>query len=171
MAQFQTKQSTATKALVFLKDATTSAPKTGIAFGAVTVYYTKAGAAPVLKTLAAPDWTELSVANMPGWYTLQFTIGELDTLPVLGFVVSATGVTQFNDLIEIVANLNSDVYYHAQRSHWISEGHWKIDTAANQLVMYAPDGVSVIQRFNLTNRTGLPTATNIFERSPVNAFT
>jgi len=166
MAQFQAKQGAAAKALVFLKDVSTGNPKTGIAFGSVTVYLTKAGAAPALKAVIAADWTELSAANMPGWYTLQLSAADLDTTPVLGFVVTAAGATQFNDMIEVVATLASDVNANVIFNRRVLEGRWKIDSTTNKLTIFSNDGTTILQQFDLKDSLGNPTATAIFERVP-----
>ena len=43
-------------------------------------------------------------------------------------------------------------------------GRWKIDTTLNQLLMYAPDNVTVIATFDLKDASGNPTSSLIYER-------
>lgn len=51
----------------------------------------------------------------------------------------------------------------------IETGKWQVYTTgpnANQLILYAPDGVTVIQKFNLLDSSGNPTFSSPFQRIP-----
>ena len=49
----------------------------------------------------------------------------------------------------------------------ISEGRWKLDAAAKQLILYDTDGVTVIRRFSTVDRNGNPSVNEVFERIPI----
>lgn len=49
-------------------------------------------------------------------------------------------------------------------------GKWEIKTSGpdiNHLIIYAADGTTVLKKFLLTDRNGVPTVTNPFKRTPV----
>lgn len=48
----------------------------------------------------------------------------------------------------------------------VTEGRWKVDINANTLTVYGPDGVTVLQQWNLKDFRGNPTSSNPFERVP-----
>lgn len=51
-----------------------------------------------------------------------------------------------------------------------TEGRWKIHTSgpdANRLVLYQPDGTTVLAKFDLKNAAGAATTVNPYERVPV----
>lgn len=47
----------------------------------------------------------------------------------------------------------------------VEEGNWELKN--NKWIYYAPDGVTVLREFNLTDQHGHPTMTNIFKRERV----
>jgi hypothetical protein len=49
----------------------------------------------------------------------------------------------------------------------IEGGRWKIDTATNQMIFYAPDNVTEIARFNLFDSDGVPASEDVYERTRV----
>lgn len=48
-----------------------------------------------------------------------------------------------------------------------SEGRWKIDEAAKQMIFFQADNVTEIARFNLFDSAGNPAVENIFDRQKV----
>ena len=46
----------------------------------------------------------------------------------------------------------------------VAFGRWKIDTAANQMLFYREDGVTLVATFDLLDDTGTPTFDSVFER-------
>lgn len=52
----------------------------------------------------------------------------------------------------------------------IGTGRWKVFNSgpdANRLVLYAADGVTVLQKFNLFDQNGNPATLSVFERMPI----
>ena len=49
----------------------------------------------------------------------------------------------------------------------INFGRWKIDKAANQMLFYKPDNVTLIATFNLFDDTLTPVYDGVFERQKV----
>jgi hypothetical protein len=49
----------------------------------------------------------------------------------------------------------------------ISEGRWKIDKTAKQMIFYKVDGITEVRRYNLFNDIGAPDAEVVFDRVPV----
>ena len=76
-------------------------PKTGVAYGAVSVYLQKMGGAAVQKVLTAPDWTETSSTHMPGCYDLQLSSGDTDSLGILRFMVTTSGSPGYVGVYEV----------------------------------------------------------------------
>lgn len=57
-----------------------------------------------------------------------------------------------------------------QRVLDLTEGKWQIHVGgadANRLVIYAADGVTVLKKFDLRDKNGLPTVINPFQKIPV----
>ena len=48
----------------------------------------------------------------------------------------------------------------------VEKNRWKIDTSANELVVYESDGVTPKFSFDLKNQSWVPSSINIFERVP-----
>ncbi len=46
-------------------------------------------------------------------------------------------------------------------------GRWKIDTSANQMILYKEDNVTEIARFDLFNKNNTPAVSNVTERKVV----
>lgn len=46
----------------------------------------------------------------------------------------------------------------------MSYGRWRIDKAANQMVFYKADNVTVVATFNLFDESGVPTYDGVFDR-------
>lgn len=62
----------------------------------------------------------------------------------------------------LATNLNTVLEYHT--------GKWEIKVTgpdANRLILYKPDGVTVLKKFDLKNANGDPTFVNPFQRIPV----
>lgn len=127
--QIEVKQNVQSLVFVFLKDSSAN-PKTGVAFGSVTCYISKAGAAPAAKTIDGSNWSELSAGNMPGWYTLTFAAGDLDTLGIFGFVINATGAVQYNDILSVVLATVGDFSLQVQRLLGLSHENSYMDNTA-----------------------------------------
>jgi len=47
------------------------------------------------------------------------------------------------------------------------KGRMKLDDSVNQLIIYAPDGITELARHDLTGKTGNPTVNSVFERNLV----
>lgn len=106
----QTKKSTVRKVTVKLVATATGNPITGVAFGSVTVYYLKEGqATATLKVLSSGDWSERDATNEAGYYDLQFSGTELDTVGQFFFSVSSAGSYVHHGRMDVVANITSDV--------------------------------------------------------------
>ena len=43
-------------------------------------------------------------------------------------------------------------------------GRWKIDTSLNQMIIYAPDNVTVLASYNLFDQNGVPTSQSPFDK-------
>jgi hypothetical protein len=71
-------QNTTFSSTIILGDGGT--PVTGLVFGDVTAYVSKNGSAPVAYTLTGSNFNEISAANMPGFYHVDFTATETNTL-------------------------------------------------------------------------------------------
>ena len=111
----ETKQSSAHFVTVRLINSSTGAAITGAARANVTLYYLKYGqTTATLKTLGVGDWIERDATNEPGFYDVQFSTGELDTMGPFFFSVAYTsGPTTsytYYGVMNVVANLASDIY-------------------------------------------------------------
>lgn len=67
---------------------------------------------------------------------------------------------------DLITNINDIV---ADLQEYL-EGSWEIKTTgpdAYRMIFYAPDGMTVLEKYDLTDSTGAPTATNVFKRTKV----
>jgi hypothetical protein len=101
----QRKVSTADTLPVMLRDSS-GVPVTGKVFGDITCKYQKHGETGLTsKTIDGTNWTEIG----QGKYEIDFTAGELDTLKDFTYLVTEAGSIQFNGLVEIVSDTNTDL--------------------------------------------------------------
>jgi hypothetical protein len=63
----------------------------------------------------------------------------------------------------------TSVFAYAQRASRLLEGRWKIDTGTNKLTIYAPDGTTPLQSYDLKDNAGAASSTLIYERAPEDA--
>ena len=49
----------------------------------------------------------------------------------------------------------------------MTSGRWQIDSATNQMIFYEENGTTEIMRFNLKDRTGAASFTEVFDRTKV----
>lgn len=80
---------------------TTGNPKTGVAYGSVTVACQKQGGASYTKTLGGTDWYEISSSGMPGVYDLQLSSTDLDTYGFFKYSIKTSGSPGFNGILEV----------------------------------------------------------------------
>lgn len=104
------KQSTQVTVTVLMISSTDHiAGKTGLSAG-LTIYATKAGAAPAAIT---PTVAELDATNMPGLYSLIFTTAHTNTLGEFAIRVSGSGADPTDVKWQVTARLNDDLAYPA----------------------------------------------------------
>lgn len=80
---------------------TTGNPKTGVAFGSITVYCQKQYGSAYQKTITVSDWYEISATGMPGVYDLQLSSSDLDTYGFFKYTVLVSGSPGFNGILEV----------------------------------------------------------------------
>lgn len=69
----------------------------------------------------------------------------------------------------IQANID-DVDTNVTNGREFNEGKWEVKISgpdANRLIIYAPNGVTVLKKFNLFDSAGAPTTVNPYKRDPV----
>jgi hypothetical protein len=104
------KQGSSFKVPVKLVLSTDSSEKTGVAFGDVTCWVHKQGAAAASKAILVTDWAEVSSAHFPGVYDLLLSVGDTDTVGFFSYSITVATCKVFTGLVEIVANVESDTY-------------------------------------------------------------
>jgi hypothetical protein len=154
---------------VRLFDSATGLPKTGVVWSDVAVAVEKADGTEVVVAITSPDWVELSTGSFSGsgQYTLVLPTAALSQVGRLTYAVGATGVNTCVETIKVIANEESETKTSVDRILDLTEGRWRIDDVVKQLVMYKPDGVTVLRRFDLFNGLGEPDVEDVFDRVPV----
>ena len=154
-------------------------PVAGIAFGAVTASVQKADGSTAAVTVTISDWSETTFGAFSGTgsYELILPAGALDTTGQLIYAISTPGNRTHVGVIKVVANEEVDTYTLAntisgtvERIQVLKEGRWKIFDSgpdANRLVLYDFDGISILQKWDLKDKTGAPSSTEVYERVPV----
>jgi hypothetical protein len=80
-----------------------------------------------------------------------------------------TGGSVSSDIATVLSDLGV-ITTRVYRIQQLKEGHWKIFTSggdANRLVLYAADGTTVLQKWDLKNAAGAASSAEVFERIPV----
>lgn len=144
---------------------------TGVAFGSVTVSVRAADTGAVdTYTPTTLQWTEVTSGAFAGTGVYNLTIPSTITLPQGStiYAVSASGAVTYVGAVKAVAYEESDTYV---RMRQLQEGRWKIHTSggdANRLVLYASDGTTPIQKWDLKDSSGAASSgANVYERVPV----
>lgn len=108
----QIKQSTSFRVPVRLVSTNTTAVSgaTGVVYTQPTVYIQKQAGSSALKALSNSDWFELDATNMPGIYDMLMSTSNTDTVGFLKYTVALSGSETYIGILEIVANVVSDVY-------------------------------------------------------------
>lgn len=169
------KQNTARFAPVRLFNAAGD-PITGMAYTGVTAYVQKADGTTASFAVGASDWVEATAGSFAGTgvYAVRIAAGVLDQTGMLNYAIAAVGCVTYVGAVKVVANEEVDTYTTVERLQVIAEGRWKIHTSggdANRLVLYAADGVTPIQRWDLKDKNGNATAgPDVMERVPVDAI-
>lgn len=166
---YHVKQGTATSFFVpmYASDGATRMP--GITLGQVIVkaYYADGTSATVTPTA----WAEKDASNAPGAYMITLPGSAFPAIPgpVLFSIFTSASDKTYREFISAVSSAD-ELAAHTLQLRRIEEGHWKIDTGLNQLVLYSNDGTTVLQRFNLFNKSGAATSSSIYERVPTIAI-
>jgi hypothetical protein len=168
----QLKQNVAARAPVRLLSAA-GTPVTGVVAGLVTATLYFADGTNVAVTPAG-NWNETA----GGGYQLTITPTVLGPIQL---VVVVAGANTFVGVYDCVANFAADLFAACSGAVTAANaasaaatstlnaftGGWKLDPVLNQLVLFAPDNVTVIATFNLTDSSGLPTVTNVYKRTRI----
>jgi hypothetical protein len=112
----EVKQNISIRVPVTLISNTTGLPITGITYSQITVYLQKQSSSAASKSMTVTDWYEISSVNMPGEYDLVLSTSDVDTLGFLKYYASSSGSQAYRGLIEVVANIASDIYSVALRT-------------------------------------------------------
>jgi len=166
----EVKQGTAFRVPVKLRSATDGSALTGKAYTAVTCYIQKQAGSSAVKTLAGTDWFEIDATNFPGVYDLLLSTTNTDTVGFIKYSVTVSGAVPYFGLLEIVANVTSDVVTDTSVLRKYADGRWKIHVTggdANRLVLYDTDGTTPLIKFNLFDAGGTATSSNPYERVKV----
>jgi len=143
---------------------------TGVVFGSVSVSVRAADTGAVDSyTPTSGQWLEATSGAFASTGVYHLIIPGTITLPqgVVTYAVAAGSAVTYVGAVKSVAYEESDTYV---RMRQLQEGRWKIHTSgadANRLVLYASDGVTAIQKWDLKDAGGSATAgSNVFERVP-----
>jgi hypothetical protein len=147
------------------------APITGIVFGSVSVSVRSADAgALVTYAPTTGQWAPVDTGAFAGTgvYNLVIPSSVAYAEGSVTYAVGVSGARTYIGAVKGVTYIESDTYV---RMRELQEGRWKIWTSgadANRLVLYAGDGVTAIQKWDLKDSSGTATAgVNVFERVPV----
>lgn len=184
------KQSVARWAPVRIFSSTTGLPVSGLAFGSMTGAVQKADGTTATFTITISDWAEATTgawANA-GTYMVLLPAAALSQTGVLSYAIASSGNVTFVGSVKVVANEEVDTYTRVgapvgasisadiaavdatvERLQLLKEGRWKIFTSgidANRLVLYAADGTTPIQKWDLKNNAGAASSSEVYERVP-----
>ena len=87
-----------------------------------------------------------------------------------GAYANPTAITRYMRPEDYTTDVIPNVQALAQDIKDFNEGRWQIVTSGpdiNRMLVFAPDGLTVIKRFNLYDRDGMSTFIEPFQRSPV----
>lgn len=121
--------------------------------------------------------TFLTYKNDLGVNVAQPTISEIGG-GLYGFLPAFTDGRGIGYIIDTGANANpTRISRYMRAEDYIGEdvndfvrGKWEIKATgpdANRFIVYAPDGVTVLKKYDLEDVLGNPTTTNPFSRTPV----
>lgn len=166
----EVKQGTLVRVPVRLFTGTTpvsAVPNTGI-----TVMIIKADATSLSYTPTAANWAiyDTGIASGTGTYQLRLQTTDVDIPGTLMYLVKSATSDTFVGSVKVVANEEADTFSRVTDMHDETFGKWRIFTTgpdANRLVMYRPDGVTVLKKFDLKTASGAPTVVNPFIRDPL----
>ena len=105
----EVKKSTATALPVTLFDSSTGNPKTGVLAAGAKCYFTKGNGITSNERTLAGKWRELDATNTPGLYFIDFTASDLDTTGEFTYIVTGTGIVQFDGMAQVVDFLSGDL--------------------------------------------------------------
>lgn len=150
-----------------LVSAASGEPLDGVLYSDVTVRVVYADNSWQEYTPAMSDWiaVDAGIASGSGTYLHQFLPNPVPGIFL--YIVKSTTSRHFVGSIKIIEYDNDDTYV---RMRQLQEGRWKIHTTgpdANRLVLYASDGTTAIQKWDLKDSSGAATAgVDVFERVP-----
>lgn len=163
---------------VTLEDTSGSAI-TSVAYTSVTATVLKAD---LTNGSATPSgstkWIDLSSAvggdfASKGEYILKIAASLTDVPGMLLYFVNAGAAKVYRGMIEIVTYKEADIYPVVDRTRKLTEGRWKLirtGAGANTMNIYAPDGTTILQTYNVLNDLGNPDADKPYERVPTISF-
>ena len=106
--------------------------------------------------------TGLTTCSVSGGNLVAVDINEDTMFPIEPSTNVTVQLAQSSSPTLIDASdIRTDLAYIKQ----IEQGRWKI--LDNQMIFYDSDGVTPIRTFDLKDKSGIPTATNVYERVPV----
>lgn len=103
----------------------------------------------------AQTMTEVAV----GFYTYDFTTYDEDE----DYLISVDGGSSLSDSERYLVSTNETAGIGNILK--IEKGNWKI--VSNQMVFYDTDGTTELYKFNLKNKEGTPTETDVYKREVV----
>lgn len=163
------KQNTAARVPVRLFNSITGLPETGVPFGSVSVTVEDAAGSLTNFSPTAPDWEEKTTGAFSGQgkYTLVLPSTLLASAGPLTYAVAAAATKGYIGFVKVIANEEAETNVAVLRVLDLTEGRWKVDKVAKQLILYKPDGVTLLRRFNLYNDVGSPDVDIVFDKVPV----
>jgi hypothetical protein len=150
-----------------LVSAATGLPLDGVIYSDVTIRIVYSDWTEFEYTPNIADWSAVDsgIAAGSGTYLYQFLPNPVPG--IFMYIVKSTNSRHFVGSIKITSYDNDDTYV---RMRQVQEGRWKIHTTgpdANRLVLYAADGTTAIQKWDLKDSAGAATAgVDVFERVP-----
>lgn len=147
-------------------------PVVGAGYGTISATIEKSDGTTVNMTMSALNWIEVTSGafNGLGKYDLVIPASMVNTTGILVFAVTGPSSSKFIGVCKIVANEEADTYAKVARIQVLKEGRWKTFTSgpdANRLVLYAADGTTVLQKWDLKNSAGTASTNDVSERIPV----
>jgi hypothetical protein len=98
-----------------------------------------------------------------GKYTLILPASFCDQIGLLVYAIANASARTYLGTVKLLANEQSETHEHLT-------GKWEIFTSGpdeNRLVLYRPDGSTVLQKYNLHDKDGAPTSITPYRRTPV----
>lgn len=106
-------------------------------------------------TVNAQTMTEVS----NGFYKYNYSTYDEDE----DYLISVDGGSSLNDRDRYLANTNETAG--VGNILKIEKGNWKIQ--GKQMIFYDTDGITPLYTFNLRNKAGVPTETDVYSRESV----